>query len=220
MITTSSTGSSRLSTVDIKHIVDQLKLQQHRDSTKKNYYLVWKLFNQFHIRLDVKSTSWKDRLTLFVAYLIDNKKQLSTVKFYISAVKGVLKMNDIDIEEDRYLLSSLIRACRLKNDTVKASFPIQRQFLEELLCQIGEHFSTQPYLELLYKTLFSTTYYGLFRISEVTAGAHSHPVLAKDVQIATNKKKIRFILRSSKTHGKNSFPQIIKISATEQCRMS
>ena len=53
-------------------------------------------------------------------------------------------------------------------------------------------------------------YFGLFRIGELTKG--EHPVLARDVQIGTNKKKILFILRSSKTHSKAMRPQQIKIS--------
>ena len=39
-----------------------------------------------------------------------------------------------------------------------------------------------------------------------------HAVRAKDVQIGTNKKKFLFILRSSKTHGEESKPQLVKIS--------
>ena len=63
----------------------------------------------------------------------------------------------------------------------------------------------------MYRTLIITMYYGLLRISEVTAGAH--PILARDVFIGDNKKKFKLILRTSKTHWKNSKPQIIKIAA-------
>ena len=82
--------------------------------------------------------------------------------------------------------------------------------LNILLHQVNEEFQCQPYLRSLYQTLFCITYYGLLRVSEVTTG---HPILAKDVQVALNKKKILLVLRTSKTHGKNNFPQMIKISA-------
>ena len=54
-------------------------------------------------------------------------------------------------------------------------------------------------------------YFGLFRIGELTKG--EHPVLACDVHIASNKKKILFILHTLKTHGKYAKPQQIKITS-------
>ena len=198
----------------MSNIVEQLKMQQHRDSTRKNYYLIWKIFNRFFIRLDVKPTSWEDRLTLFVGHLIDDNKQSSTVKSYISAIKAVLLMNNIDIAEDRYLLGSLIRACRLRNDVVHTWLPIKKSMLTLILRQLETHFSMQPYLSVLYRTIVCTTYYGLLRVSEVMAGTHA--ILARDVQIRMNKKKILLILRSSKTHSQASHPQLIKISASDR----
>ena len=54
-------------------------------------------------------------------------------------------------------------------------------------------------------------FYGLFRVGELAKG--DHPVKARDVFLATNKRKMLFILRTSKTHGKGSRPQKIKITA-------
>ena len=47
-------------------------------------------------------------------------------------------------------------------------------------------------------------------IGELTSG--SHPVLARDIHVGINKKKILFILRTSKTHWKDSKPQLVKLS--------
>ena len=185
--------SSRLSTRDILQIVDQLQMHQHRDSTRKNYYTVWKLFNEFFIRLDVKPSAWEHRLTLFVGYLINSNKK-STVRSYISAIKAVLKMNKIKIQEDQYLLTSLTRACKLKNDTVKNRLPISKSMLSVLLRTAKNHFDVmgQPFLSTLYSTILLTMYLGMFRVSEVTSGAH--PVLDRDVHIGKNKKKFLFVL--------------------------
>ena len=67
----------------------------------------------------------------------------------------------------------------------------------------------QKYLSILYQTIISTGYFGLFHIGELTTG--DHPVLASDVHIGLNKRKILFILRTSKTHWKNSKLQSVKI---------
>ena len=59
--------------------------------------------------------------------------------------------------------------------------------------------------------MFSTAYYGLFHVGELTTG--DHPVLARDVHIAQNKAKMLFILCTSKTHWKNNKPQMVKITS-------
>ena len=69
----------------------------------------------------------------------------------------------------------------------------------------------QEYLSTLYTALFTSLYYGMFRIGEVTF--NQHVVKVNDVQVATNKNKMLFILRTSKTHGKGSKPQQIKIKS-------
>ena len=208
-ISTFST-TSRISTQEIMNIVECLKLMKHRDSTKQNYYTVWKLFSKFCLRLDVKPKSWEDRITLFVGYLIENGKQSSTVRSYVSAVKNVLMDDGFDITEDRFLISSLTKACRITNNEVRTRLPIQRGLLIILLRQVQVKFADQPYLSILYWTVK----YCLFWVGELTKG--NHPVLAKNVHIGYNKRKLLFLLRSSKTHDKGSKPQIIKILSTKQ----
>ena len=79
----------------------------------------------FFIQLDRKPDNWEDRLTLFVGYLIENKRKCS----YISAIKAVLKQDGIELCEDKYLLSSLTRVCRKKNDHIITHLPINKNLL-------------------------------------------------------------------------------------------
>ena len=191
-------------------------MQKHRNSTRQNYHAVWKLFNKFFIHLDRKPKSWSKRLILFIGYLIQNKRQSSTVKSYISAIKTVLKDNNIILNEDQYLITSLTKACRLVNDQVKTRLPVQKLMLEVMIRHLIDYYDNkgQTYLRILYTAIFCTMYYGLFRIGELTQG--DHPVLARDVHIAKNKKKILFVLRSTKTLYKNMKLQLIKISSTKK----
>ena len=212
-----STGStsSKISTLEIQCIVDNLKGQRIRSSTKRNYYSIWKQFNKFFIRLDDKPNEWEDRLVLFVGYLINQNKQSQTIQSYISAIRGILAVNGIAIQEDKFMLSSLTRACRINNDTINLKFPIHKDLLRVLLKALENLLmeNNQMYLATLYKALFITTYYGLFRIGEVTSSPHV--VLARDVHIAKNKEKMLFILHSSKTHDEGNFLQSIKISGLQ-----
>ena len=201
----SADGSSRtssISTEGIRSIVKRLQMECNRDSTCKTYHTVWKIFSDFYLRLDKKPDTWEERIVLFAGFLIENKKKASTVNSYISALKLVLKEDKIEVSEDRFVLNSLIKACRYRSNHVTIRLLIQRQLLDCMLQQLDRkylfHDHPQPYLAVMYKSLLATAYYGLFRVGEITAG--SHPIKARDVHIGENKCKMLFILRSLKTH--------------------
>ena len=193
--------------------MDQLQNQHHRQSTRENYYAVWKSFNRFFLRLDCKPTSWEKRLTLFVGHLINCNRKSSTIRSYISAIKAVLTNGRIKFKLDESLLAALTQACKLKNDRVQTRLPITKDIMHSLLDKVEESFKTpQPYLTSLYRAMISVAYYGLFRIGEITSSPHV--VKAADVKIGTNKDKLMFTLHTSKTHGLGNKPQIVKISSS------
>ena len=59
--------------------------------------------------------------------------------------------------------------------------------------------------------MFVTSYFGMLRVGEIAQS--QHVIKARDVQIGDNKKKIRIILRSSKTHWVSDPPQIVTLMA-------
>ena len=152
-------------------------------------------------------------MTYFVGYLVQNNKKASTIRSYISAIRSVLQDIKVTLKEDKVLLASLTKACRFRNHHGYVRLPIQKGVLSMILKQVESLYHNQPYLIDLYKALFSTAYFGLFRVGELTKG--EHPVLAKNVFIGTNKKKLLFVLQTSKTHWKDNKPQEIKISSTK-----
>ena len=76
-----------------------------------------------------------------------------------------------------------------------------------MLKKLDKKFEMQPYLLALYRAILVTTYYGMFRIGEMTTSKHI--VKACDVHIGINKPKLLFILHSSKMHGEGQKPQLI-----------
>ena len=187
-------------------------MMRHRNSTRENYFAIWRNFNQFFIKLDCKPNNWEDRILLYVAFLIKSKKKSTTIKSYMSALKAILVVNKIKVNENKYLLASLTRACQLKNDTIKHRFPIHKDLLSLLLKTIQEEIGmkdNQPDLAVLYQAIFASGYYGLLRSGELTKSEHI--IKAKDVHIGINKNKIMFMLHTSKTHNKGDKPQIVKI---------
>ena len=119
------------------------------------------------------------------------------------------------INQNKFLLTSLTRACKIKNDKVKTTLPIRKGLMRLLINTVPFLFRTpQPFLTIMYRAMLCTTYYGLFRIGEIAWTDYSdHTVKVKDVHIGENKNKIMFVLHSSKTHGCDSKPQIIKLTS-------
>ena len=115
-------------------------------------------------------------------------------------------------DDQKVLLGSLTKACKIINDKVYTRLPIQCSLLEMILFEIHRIFGDQGqiFLQTMYKALFALSYYGMMRISEVTVS--DHVVKAKDVHSAQNKDKLLLMLYSSKTHSRGMRPQKIKIT--------
>ena len=153
-------------------------------------------------------------MVLYVGYLVHQKRKSSTIRSYISAIRAVLREDGVILNENKYLLTSLTKACRWINDQVRTRLPIQMGVLEVIIKHVREYFITQPYLEILFSAVFASAYFGLLRVGEVTLS--EHVILAKNVHVGENKRKIRFILRTSKTHWSDVKPQIVKITQKEK----
>ena len=209
----STSNSSKISTKYLQLIIDKLLGQSQRSSTARNYLAVWRQFNKFVISLDVKPQAWEDRVTLLIAHKIDQGMKSTTVKSYVSAIKKLLVDDGYPWDDQKVLLGSLTKACRIINDKVYTRLPIQCSLLEMILFELNRIFGQkgQLYLETMYRALFALSYYGLMRISEVTIS--EHVVKAKDAHFALNKDKLLLMLYSSKIHDTGMKPQKIKITS-------
>ena len=195
--------------------MERLKNQRCRNSTRVTYYCIWKRFAKFLLRLDHRPSLWEDRIILFLGHLIEDcKLQLSMIKSYISALKCMLAKDGIALNQNQFVVTSLTRACKLNNDRIVTRLPINKNFLHLLLDELIKWYNERnlPYLKALYTALFIAAYYGLLRVGEVTQGPHV--LLANNVHVGVNKKKLLFVLRSSKTHSQGDHPQMIKLNST------
>ena len=220
-VTKSVAGSdtSRISADRMEQILLELENSRVRKSTSKNYLQIWRMFNKFIVRLDKKPDSWECRVALFCAYLIEKGNKSTTIKSYISAIKNILVAHIHYVWNDGILLlNTLTRACKLENDHLMQRILIKRGLLELILFELERMFPTSMYNEILYKAIFVMAYYGLMRLCEIASesGEHivDHAVKARNVHVGVNKEKVLVLLYTSKTHGKDSSPQQIKISAS------
>ena len=85
-ISDGESSTSTISTKAMKNIIENLKVQRHRSSTQANYYAIWKMFNQFFVKLDVKPKTWEERLILVVGYLVHKQLKANTINSYVEWV--------------------------------------------------------------------------------------------------------------------------------------
>ena len=157
--------------------------------------------------------SWEERTALFGAFLVNTGIQSSTLKSYISVIKHIIRIDNYEWDDSKVFLNILIRGCKYQNNVIKTRMPIGKNLLEAILFELERIYPDQPYLEILYKAIFILAYYGLFRIGKLVSVNSDHAIKACNVHIGRDKDKILVVLFSSKTHGKASRLQQVKISA-------
>lgn len=198
-------------------INERIKFMKHKTSTRLKYHDIWISFNKFLLKFDRMPMMWEDRIYVYIAHLVDNKKSINTVKNYLSAIRQILKSDGIELHEDKDLLSSLLTTCKLRNKSLHIRMPIRFKLLKAILdhTQIMLNNAGQEYLGTLLKAMFSTAYFGMLRVGEMVKSQHQ--ISIDNVHFAKNKEKITILLRLSKTHTyrdkpkKISLPQVTKL---------
>lgn len=147
---------------------------RHRRSTRLKYHEIWTAFNKFLIKFDRMPMTWEDRIYVYIAHLVDNKKSVKTVKSYLSAIRQILKSDGVELHEDKDLLSSLLTTCKLRNKSLYIRMPIRFKLLKAILDHTDKTFRAngQIYLATLLKAMFSTAYFGMLRVGEMVHGSH------------------------------------------------
>ena len=85
-----------------------------------------------------------------MGHLIQSNRKSSTIRSYKSAIKTVPRDDGEVLNANSYLLKSLTRACKIKNDQVKILLPIAKRVLKLLLSALVTMYESQPYLLTMY----------------------------------------------------------------------
>lgn len=218
-----STHSSKIDTQMFQNVVvEGMKNGDLQHSSQITYHTVWNQFLQFLDGFKNLPSLWEQKMVMFAAHLGNQGTQASTVGSYMSALRYKLRKDGVEIPDKNFEIASIIRTCKIKNNAVHYRCGISKNMLKELLQTVKKHFldKGQQYQFVLFRAVFLTAYYGMFRIGEIAQGPHS--LKMENVKKSTNKYKYLMILRSSKTHGEGDFPhtvsvpQVVDVEETEQ----
>ena len=197
--------------------MDDLKYNGVKPAMKENYHLIWRNFNKFVIQLDRIPSTWEEKTSLYCAFLVRDGKQSATVKSYVSAIKYKLTTDGYPWNDKLVLLSTITKACKIMNDVVLTRLPIGAKLLDILIFDVHRENSSNSFFKQLYTTLFLTMYYGLFRVGEVAESQHM--IKAGNVFIDHENRSAKFVLYTSKTHGRNNRTQEVIVAGWNRYRL-
>lgn len=207
--TYSSSSDNKIDLGYFKRVVVERNHQKRvAPSSKTSYHGIFDNFLDFLDLFNTLPDRWEDKIVLYVSFLADNIYEEQTIKSYLSAIRHELKQDGVRLDEDKFLLESIIRSSRFKNREKRERLGISEQMLHRILDQVDLTFDQQPYLKSLYKAMYVLGFYCLLRVSELTSGAH--PILAKNVIAARNKLKKQVTLVTSKSHTIRGKKQVIR----------
>ncbi len=165
-------------------------------STREAYIRAWKKFTEFLAKLDEDPGSWEERLVLFFTRLSEQGRASSTIRTYIAGVKSRLKIKNVYLNENHYLLKLMYKGAA-KTDSIRLRLPVTKEMLGPLLRRVDLALRDE-FEQLLFRTVIATAYHGAFRIGELVGSEHA----VKDGNVVGSKTsdKVRVLLHSSKTH--------------------
>ena len=146
-----SSNSSKVSSEYFKQAIEVIKLGNYAPVTKVTYHCVWVSFNKFIISLDHIPPTWEEKLALFLACLIEERRPPSTIRCYKSAVKSVLRDNGVPLDDHQLQLAAVLKACKYVDCDVTVRLPIQWSLLRLIIDTITDYFQErcQVYLAVL-----------------------------------------------------------------------
>ena len=165
-------------------------------STHKLYAHAWELFQEFSVTYGFSTaTPSEHQLIEFVSYLSLNSFAATTIQLYLSGVRYNLKMRGLNPFTSSFILSMVVKGAtsRFKNPDI--CLPISLRLLHEFW-HILPTVLHDNFLVLMYRSLLTFTFHGLFRSGEVTYSPHS--IKAEDIYFV--KGHLHVYLASSKAH--------------------
>ena len=160
------------------------------------YARAWELFQEFSVSQGFSTaTPSKHQLIEFVSYLSLNSFAATTIQLYLSGVMYNLKMRGLNPFTSSFILSMVVKAATSRFKTPDIRLPISLRLLHEFW-HILPSVLHDNFLVLMYRSLLTFTFHGLFRPGELTYSPHS--IKAENVYFV--KGHLHVYLVSSKAH--------------------
>ncbi len=183
-------------------------------STRAGYIKAYRMFIEYVQRLDPIPTRWETAIEVYRGHLIERGLQSSTIASYIAGIRSRLQLDGVVLHENEYAMKQMHRAAK-KRDVQRirkpVSFTLLSQALDRLQFVIDDKYELQ-----LFKAIFVTAYYGMFRIGELVESEHA--IKLRNV-LGDDDRTVHLIQHSSKVMKPGQIPLVVEIKprGTKYC---
>ena len=118
-----------------------------------------------------------NNLAVFISYPSARKFASSKISTNVSALSYVHKLGNFPDPTKNFLVQKLLSAHSKLHSSPDVRLPITRSVLQHLVLALNNT-NSSAFQTLLYQTMFLVTFYGFFRVGELTAkSANFQPLL-------------------------------------------
>lgn len=184
-------------------------------NTRKAYDTAVNSFNDFRILYKIPVT-WpipKEQIIWFISYCFEKMYSPKTITSYISGLSFYHKINGWYNISDLFIIRKLLEGCRRMRPSVDCRAPISIKMLQNL-CTLLSSVTFNEYEATLFKALFTTAYFGMFRVGELTVTGSKGCVDVDNVSIRRDGKLVSICLKYTKTNQYGN-PIIVRIPCEE-----
>lgn len=153
-----------------------------------------------------------DHMILYLSFCFEKGLSPKSITTYLAGINYVHKILGFKSFNQVFMVNKLLEGCRRSRPTQDLRAPLTIHVLEEI-CLNLHSVCYDNYETTLFRALFTLAYFGLFRVSELTASSicHlGHAILLNDVHFEENEQYIVICLRHYKTSQYGN-PAIIKL---------
>lgn len=179
-------------------------------NTQLAYNTAVNTFSTFR-RLYNLPTTWPiplQHVIWFITYLFEKSYSSKTIHTYVSGLSFYHKINCWYNITEVFLVRKLLEGCRRNRPSVDNRAPITISMLIDF-CKILPNVTYSEFETSLFRAIFTTAYFGLFRVSElVFSVVDNRSILFKDIKLEANYVMITIRISKNNQYGK---PVTLKI---------
>ena len=216
-----SRSSPKPSLADLRAGEQFLLTSSIAENTQLAYKNAINAFNRFRTQYNM-NIDWPasvDQITLFISHCYSKGYSPSTLSTYCSGISFYHKLKCIKDPTEEFLVKKLLEGFKRSRKQVDSRQPITSSLLSTI-CHNLSFICTDKYEECLFKSAYTLTYHGLFRVSELvsTSSINSNQMIQYQ-DITVNGDTLIICLRKSKTNQRGP-PTILKIKSSSNKQIS
>ncbi|XP_013405095.2 uncharacterized protein LOC106169960 [Lingula anatina] len=178
-------------------------------STQRTYMKIEPLLDQFAAEIGQPAFPTSPSITALFAQSLAKKYKPSSIKTLMSALSYKYKIRGYDDPTSSFIVRQTLRGLSRLQPTMDDRRPLTLEQLRHLL-QTASQQPFSQYHACLFRAMFTTAFFGLFRISEITGGSkdNNHTIRIQYVNLDLQKGTIIITLPSFKHSSNTSNHQV------------